>query len=172
MILYLQMIDAPKDRSKFERLYLAYRDLMFYVANQILHNEQDAEDAVHQAFLKVAERIEKIGDPNCPKTRGYLVTIVENKAIDLYRRRKKHPMVELSDTLPGISAVYEGENLLAACILKLPARYREVILLRYFQGYSVKEMAGMLGMSLAAAAKLDQRAKNRLRDLYEREDRR
>lgn len=55
MILYLQMIDAPKDRSKFERLYLAYRDLMFYVANQILHNEQDAEDAVHQAFLKVGE---------------------------------------------------------------------------------------------------------------------
>ena len=169
MIIYLQMIDTPEGRSKFELLYLEYRGLMFHVANKILHNEQDAEDMVHQAFFIVAENIEKIGDPKCPKTQSYIVTIVENQAIDLYRRRQKHQVVELSDELPGISAVYEGENALAACVLKLPARYREVILLRYFQGYSVKEVAAILGLSLSAASKLDQRAKSRLRVLYEKE---
>ena len=169
MMIYLQMIDTPEERSKFEQLYLEYRGLMFHVANNILHHEQDAEDMVHQAFLKVAEHIEKIGDPKCPKTRGYLVTIVENKAIDLYRRRQRRRVVELSDELPGVAAVYEGENTLTICILKLPARYREVILLRYFQGYSVKEVAAVLGLSVAAASKLDQRAKNRLKDLYEKE---
>ena len=61
MMIYLQMIDTPEDRSKFEQLYLEYRGLMFHVANKILRNEQDAEDMVHQAFLKVAENIEKIG---------------------------------------------------------------------------------------------------------------
>lgn len=71
--------------------------------------------------------------------------------------------------MQGVPAVYEGENTLAACILKLPARYREVILLRYHQGYSVKEVAAMLGISHAAASKLDQRAKNRLKELYEKE---
>lgn len=108
MMIYLQMIDTPEDRSKFEQLYLEYRGLMFHVANKILRNEQDAEDMVHQAFLKVAENIEKIGDPKCPKTQSYIVTIVENQSIDLYRRRQKHQVVELSDELPGISAVYEG----------------------------------------------------------------
>lgn len=171
MMIYLQMIDTPEDRSKFEFLYIEYRGLMFHVANKILHNEQDAEDTVHQAFLKVAENIEKIGDPKCPKTQGYIVTIAENKAIDLYRRRQKRQVVELSDDLPGVTAIYEGENTLAACILKLPARYREVILLRYYQGYSVKEVAAILGLSLSAASKLNQRAKNRLRELYEKEDR-
>ena len=171
MMIYLQMIDTPEDRSKFEFLYMEYRGLMFHVANKILHNEQDAEDTVHQAFLKVAENIEKIGDPKCPKTQGYIVTIAENKAIDLYRRRQKRQGVELSDDLPGVTAIYEGENTLAACILKLPARYREVILLRYYQGYSVKEVAAILGLSLSAASKLNQRAKNRLRELYEKEDR-
>ncbi len=171
MMIYLQMIDTPEDRSKFEFLYMEYRGLMFHVANKILHNEQDAEDTVHQAFLKVAENIEKIGDPKCPKTQGYIVTIAENKAIDLYRRRQKRQVVELSDDLPGVTAIYEGENTLAACILKLPARYREVILLRYYQGYSVKEVAAILGLSLSAASKLNQRAKNRLRELYEKEDR-
>ena len=171
MMIYLQMIDTPEDRSKFEFLYIEYRGLMFHVANKILHNEQDAEDTVHQAFLKVAENIEKIGDPKCPKTQGYIVTIAENKAIDLYRRRQKRQVVELSDDLPGVTAIYEGENTLAACILKLPARYREVILLRYYQGYSVKEVAAILGLSLSAASKLNQRTKNRLRELYEKEDR-
>lgn len=171
MMIYLQMIDTPEDRSKFEFLYMEYRGLMFHVANKILHNEQDAEDTVHQAFLKVAEHIEKIGDPKCPKTQGYIVTIAENKAIDLYRRRQKRQVVELSDDLPGVTAIYEGENTLASCILKLPARYREVILLRYYQGYSVKEVAAILGLSLSAASKLNQRAKNRLRELYEKEDR-
>ena len=169
MMIYLQMIDTPEGRSKFEQLYLDYRGLMFHVANKILHNEQDAEDMVHQAFLKVAEHIEKIGEPKCPKTQSYIVTIVENQAIDLYRRRQKRQVVALNDELPGVAAVYEGENALAACVLMLPARYREVILLRYFQGYSVKEVAAILGLSLSAASKLDQRAKNRLKALYEKE---
>ena len=155
-MIYLQMIDTPADRSKFEQLYLEYRGLMFYVANKILQSEQDAEDAVHQAFLSVAENIEKIGEPDSPKTQGYLITITQ--------------MVALDEQMQGIPAAYEGENALTACILKLPARYREVILLRYFQGYSVKEIAGILHLSVAAATKLLQRAKNKLKDLYEKED--
>lgn len=169
VIIYLQMMDTPEERSKFEQIYLEYRGLMFHVANKILQNEQDAEDAVHQAFLNVAEHIQKIGAVTCPKTKSYIVTVVENKAIDLYRRRKRHQIVELGDDIPGIQVVYEGENALAACILKLPPRYREAILLRYVQGYSVKEMASILGVSFSAASKLDQRAKARLKDLYEKE---
>ena len=142
---------------------------MFHVANSILHNEQDAEDAIHQAFLKIAENIQKIDQPVCPKTQGYVVTIAENKAIDQYRRRIKHPLVEMDDEVPGVSPVYEGENTLTACILKLPARYREMILLRYYHGYSVKEIAAMMGISFSAASKLDQRAKKKLKDLYEKE---
>ena len=81
LIIYLQMIETPEEKSKFERLYLEYRGLMYHVAYEILHNEQDAEDAVHQAFVKIAENIKKIDDPVCPKTHGYVVTIVENLSL-------------------------------------------------------------------------------------------
>ena len=64
MIIYLQMLETPEEKSKFEQLYLEYKGLMFHVAYEILHNEQDAEDAVHQAFVKIAENIKKIDDPN------------------------------------------------------------------------------------------------------------
>ena len=85
MIVYLQLIDTAEDRSKFEQLYEQYKQLMFYTAFQILKRPQDAEDAVHHAFLSIAENISKISDPDCPKTRAYIVTIVERKAIDMLR---------------------------------------------------------------------------------------
>lgn len=169
MIIYLQMLETPEEKSKFEQLYLEYKGLMFHVAYEILHNEQDAEDAVHQAFVKIAENIKKIDDPICPKTHSYVVTIVENKAIDIYRKMKNHPTVELIDEIDGIDVHYDGDNTLTQCILQLPARYREMILLRYHHGYSVREIAGMMRISLQAAIKLDQRAKQKLKKLCEKE---
>ena len=54
MLVYLQAIDDPEDRTRFEAMYSAYRGLMFHAANRILQNPQDAEDAVHLAFLSLA----------------------------------------------------------------------------------------------------------------------
>ena len=166
MLIYLQMLETPEEKSLFEQIYLEHCGLMFHVAYEILHNEQDAEDAVHQAFVKIAENIKKIDAPVCPKTHSYVVTIVEHQAIDQYRRLQKHPSVELIEEIQGTNAHYEGDNDLTKCILKLPARYREMILLHH-QGYSVREIAKMLGLSLPAAIKLNQRAKNKLKKLCE-----
>ena len=55
MLIYLQLIDNPRDKATFEDLYYRYRGLMFHTANKILRNRDDAEDAVHQAFLSIAE---------------------------------------------------------------------------------------------------------------------
>ena len=57
MLIYLQTIETDKDKSKFEQIYDAYRGLMFHVAFKILEQEQDAEDAVHHAFVKIAENL-------------------------------------------------------------------------------------------------------------------
>lgn len=70
MIVYMQLIDIAEDRSKFERLYEQYKQLMFYTAFQILKRPQDAEDAVHLAFLSIAENISRISDLDCPKKRA------------------------------------------------------------------------------------------------------
>ena len=60
MLIYLQMLESPEEKSILEQIYLEYRGLMYHVAYKILHNEQDAEDAVHHAFVKIAENIKKI----------------------------------------------------------------------------------------------------------------
>ena len=89
MFLYLSLIDDEEDKSKFEIIYREYRQLMYYVADRILGDTKDSEDVVHDAFLKIIEHIEKISDPKCPQTRYFVVTIVERKAIDLYRQRQR-----------------------------------------------------------------------------------
>lgn len=53
MIIYLHMIENDENKSKFEIMYTEYKNLMLYVANQILHDTLDSEDVVHQSFLKL-----------------------------------------------------------------------------------------------------------------------
>lgn len=169
MIVYLQMIDSPESKSKFEKIYDTYRGLMYYVAYQILGHQQDAEDAVYAAFVKMAENIEKISDPVCPKTRSLVVIIVKNQSIDMLRSRKRHEKVELMEDMVCFSPDYEVKDSLTRCILKLPQRYQNVILLKYSHGYTLREIADMMGLSLAAATKLDQRAKKKLEKLCKEE---
>lgn len=162
MLVYLQMIDAPQERSKFEKIYYAYRDKMYAAAFAILHNEEDAEDAVHHAFVKVAENIDKIFEVECPKTAAYVVTIVENTAIDTYRRKKKHPTVPFDEDMNGLSIEYTDVSDLARCIATLPVKYRQVLILKYYHGFSVREIAKMLSLSAANVSKIEQRAKAKL----------
>ena len=91
------MIDSDADKSKFEILYSEYKNLMYYTANRILCNSSDAEDVVHQAFLKVIEILDTISSPRCHKTRALLVTITEHKAIDLYREKQRRNALPLDE---------------------------------------------------------------------------
>lgn len=163
MLIYVLTIVKSADRPKLERLYLEYRSVMFCAANEILHNEHEAEDAVQQAFMKIAENLDKVPDELSNKTKAFVVTIAENTAIDRYRKLKRHGDCELCEQSCGIEANSADE--LVSCILKLPARYRQFILLKYYHGYSTREIAKLLGMSSAAASKTAQRAKQRLEQL-------
>ena len=166
MLFYLQMIETDEDKSKFEEIYKTYRNLMYYIAFSRLHQEQDAEDAVHHVFVKIAENIKKI-EPASPKTKQYIVTMVDNHVTDVLRGRSRHPAVEYSDELQGEPfAMTDGENALVTCILHLPKQQRMVIWLKYYHGYNLREIAKMLDISLVYAQKLDQRAKKRLKSLY------
>ncbi len=157
---------APKGGDKFEHLYLRYRQLLYAVAMKILGHPQDAEDAVQQGFLSVYQNLEKISQVDSPKTRAFLIIIVERKAIDILRARAKAG-VELEDDLPGLQIPPPGEGALGDALLQLGAGSREALLLRYYMGYSTREVAQILGISESAAGKLLWRAKGRLKALLE-----
>lgn len=175
MLIYLAMIESSEERSKFEIIYDTYKQLMYYTASNILGDTTDSEDVVHEAFLKTIEILEKIDNPLCPQTRSLVVTITENKAIDLYRRRKNHsivPFVEEYLGVPEQSKIDQipDQEVVAKTILSLPGRYREVLLLRYAQGYSMDEIAIILSMTKENVKKTIQRARKKLEELLSQEE--
>ena len=161
MLVYLSMIDSMEDQSKFEKIYWEYQNLMYYIASQLLKNPLDIEDAVHNAFVSIAERISEIEEPVCLKTKGYIVTITEHKAVDILRRQRRYFELAVEDT-PAIPIDPESKSIFTDCLEQLPERYRQVILLKYYYGFSTRELAKELRVSKANAAKLDQRAKQKL----------
>ena len=155
MLIYLQALDSAEDRTRFEALYTAYRGLMFHVARRILNNDQDAEDAVHMAFLSLAEH--SLPQSLGPRARCLAATVAERKAIDLYRAKRRRPTAELEE-IPSCEGP-PSDGTLAGAMAALPPRYREVLLLKYYNGYSTAEIAGFLGLTPGNVRQLTLRAK-------------
>lgn len=169
VLVYLSMIEGPEERNKFEIVYQQYKSLMYYVAYRILREERDAEDAVHNAFVRIAEHIDKISEPVCPKTRAFVVLIVERTAINEYNHQRRRRGLPLEEEALGAAGAWAPEgpeegDAVARAIAALPDRDRELILLKHWQGFSDREIAGLLGMKPGAVSRALQRAKEKLRE--------
>lgn len=159
MLLYLQMLSSDDDREKFEELYSKYRLLMFSIAKEILKNNEDSEDAVHQAFLSLVRYIDKIESVNSPETQSLVSIITKNKAIDIYRKRTKESCIDIEEAFMGKQIVLQEDNNLAQIILGLPPKMRDILLLHYDNGYSTLEISKMLNMKQNTVQKNITRAK-------------
>ena len=174
MLLYLSLIDTPENKSKFEQLYRAYEQTMFYVANRILKDTYLSEDAVHQAFLRIIDNLDKIKEINCHKTKGFIVIITENIAIDIYRKRKQETCISFDEIeiyvedTAGTAPSFENE--LEEAIAKLPVNYLTVFKLKYSYGYSDKEISELLHITEANVRKRIERGKKKLAELLSLRD--
>jgi RNA polymerase sigma-70 factor (ECF subfamily) len=165
MMIYVSVIESPAEQSLFEQIYYAYRDMLYGVAMKHLHNELDAEDAVHQTFLYVAENFYKFSAGVCHKTARYLVITVRCRAMDILRQKNRCLPLEDAEDMPADKQEYPGLSILARCIAKLPENYRDALILRMHYGFTFREIAKLMGISEANARKLVTRAKNMLKKI-------
>lgn len=169
------MLDSDEDKSRFEVLYNLYRQSMYAIAYGILHNEFDAEDAVHESFLKIANHFEKIEEIKCPKTKAFIVIIVKNTSIDIYNRNKKtaENTIFIDDMCNRVIDEKAFEDidyqLLLNKIDELPETFKDILYLRYVNGFFVEDTARLLNISVDAAYKRIQRAKIILSDKLKEE---
>lgn len=169
MLLYLALIDTPEDKNKFEEIYISYEKTMFYVANRILKDRHLSEDAVHQAFLRIVDNLDKIEEISSHKTKGFIVIITENIAIDLYRKRKREACISFDEIeiyvedTEDIASIFE--NQVEQAIAKLPVNYLTIFKLKYSHGYSDKEIAKLLHITETNVRKRIERGKKKLLEL-------
>lgn len=152
-MIYLMMIDTEEDKRKFVVLYEKYRYLMMKVAYDVLRDNYLAEDAVHEAFIKVAKNMARIGDVNTKETKRYLITITKNATIDIYRKRRIQMNREIfvdelgEDDLPLSYMETDIDNRILDILKNLPVKYRDIFILKYSSKLDNDEIAELLNIS-------------------------
>ena len=169
LICYLQMLDTPEEKIRFEEIYLKYCGLMYHAANAVLHNRQDAEDAVHNAFLRIIKHIRRLQNAPPQDLAPLAAVIARNEAISLHRKRRAEVPLEAWDGVDETSEAITDYHALIESFTRLPQTYRAVMEMKLLLGYSDGEIAGKLGLSKTAVSTRISRGRQFLRDIVEQE---
>lgn len=122
-----------------------------------------AEDITGQVFLEAIEGIGRYRNRGRPIT-AWLLTIARHRAIDWRRRRRAQPEAldgDVEETAPPAASVEDALRLLD----RLTPEQREVMVLRFVEGYSVDETARLTGRSSGSVKALQHRAVRQLRSV-------
>jgi len=155
--------------SFIEQCYRLYEQKMYYVAYRIIGDSGLAEDAVHEAFIKLMNSDVCFDDVCSEDCKRYIITVIRNSAINIYNRNKRDcEIIYLTDRNPDLheTSAYDNEDIhILEFINQLPAKYYEVVYCIAVREMSVKETALSLGISEVNVRKRYQRAKHKLKDM-------
>ena len=155
----------PLDAREAERLVETYADLILRLSYTYLSHTQDAQDVCQTVFLKLLERAPVFAGPDHEK--AWIIRTTVNTCKDLLKshwRKTTAPMEAAAVPAPEA----EDGSLLAAVNL-LPPKYRLVIYLYYFEGYSAQEIARLLGCPRTTVSTQLRRGREQLKPLLESE---
>jgi RNA polymerase sigma factor (sigma-70 family) len=139
-------------------LFDTYSGMVYRLAFSYLRQAQDAEDAVQAVFLKM---IEGKAQPIQGKERAFLTQITINYCKDALRTVWRRRVEPLDDT---IAFEQKEDRELFDAVMALPDKYRIVVHLHYYEGYSFPEIAAFLEISPSAVSMRMHRARNVLKN--------
>jgi RNA polymerase sigma-70 factor (ECF subfamily) len=180
-----QLLAALRARAPgaYEQLVRSHGGRMLAVARRLLSSEEDARDAVQEAFLNAFRNIDRFEGQALLST--WLHRIIVNVSLMKLRSRKRKPEESLDHLLPAFkddghfaerfeSGTEPADQQLAreeeaaavrAAIDELPDHYRTILLLRDIEGISTQEVAEQLEISPNAVKLRLHRARQALRTL-------
>ena len=158
-----------KDNIKLQRLYELYEQPMYRIAYAVLHSSELAEDAVSDAFLRIIKKLGRLGEPESPKTRSYIVKVIKSTSINIYRRNRQFyihelPIDEGTMQIPDPSAnveekaVSEDTDTLLSSVSETD---RSIMIMRS-GGMSWKEVAVRVSMTESNVRKRFERARKKV----------
>ena len=158
------------DREKFQSAVSQYQDTVFRVALHCMGRIQEAEDAVQEVFLRLYIHKEPFENPE--HLRRWLIRVTVNVCRDVLKNPWRRRQVSL-DSVP--EPVFEQPEQLELYqeVLNLSEKYRVVLVLFYYEEFSTKEIAEILGLKQSAVTTRLSRArallKQRLKGVWEDE---
>ena len=147
-----------KNKSEISRVLQDYGDMLYRTAYLLLGNPHDVQDALQETLLRYLEKAPAFVSSDHEK--AWLLRVTSNYCKDCLRFRRRHSCLDLE---PLQECLLAEEHAHVQELYALPAKWKTVLLLHYFEGYSVKEIGEILGLSESAVKKRLQRAREALR---------
>ena len=160
---------APDRDERFVSLVDRYQEQVLRVCCIYLGDRSQAEDAVQETFLKVYRTLDKFRGESSEKT--WIMKIAMHVCYDMnhtgwFRHTSRHVTPDmLAEQAAEPKDERDGE--LAEAVQKLPRRLREVILLYYYEGMKVNEIADALKLSHSSVSGRLIRGREKLRNMLE-----
>lgn len=151
------------ERSRYIEAVRTYGSTVFRIAYQYCGNKSDAEDIVQNTFIKLLQ-LEK-GFTDEAHLKRWLIRVAINDAKNLnlsFWKRKVYALVEAQEESYTFATV--EDNAIYEAVMKLPAKYRIVVHLYYFEDYSVKEIAEIVKAKESAVQTQLMRARAKLKE--------
>lgn len=150
------------DKDAFEVLVTKHQGRVFAVAGGILRNREDVEDIAQQVFLKAYFSLKRFDQRSAFSTWLYKITV--NECWDLLRKKKVRPLVfeselseeqahlyqsteQTSDFAPDVSSHLEAKQQVDQWLDCLEERDRAMLVLKEVQGFTVEEIAEIMGIN-------------------------
>lgn len=133
------------DKDSFDLLYQDYYLILYRTALLILGNKEDAEDALQESFIAIYKNIASLSDFN--KLKPWIFSILKNSCYTRYRKRKREFPDEFVLEKADSNSISKEEddfllsNEVEAALLNLKEKEREVLVLFYYNDFSIEEIA-------------------------------
>lgn len=145
-----------------ERLANAYADAILRLSYTYLKNTQDAQDICQTVFVKLLTEPRQF--ESAEHERAYVLRMAANACKDLLKSPWRKRTCGL-ETVLEVPAPEAGDGTVLAAVNQLPAHYRAVIYLFYYEGYQAAEIGKILGVPTATVHTRLARGRAKLKDI-------
>ena len=155
---------AAGDMLAFRTLYAASAGRLLAIALRILREQQAAEDAVQEAFLRIWRNAARY-DAARGTPLAWMGVIARNAALDMIDRRQSSESLDAADGPElAVAAVEPPDARLGQCLKRLPPDQARAIVTMYNEGLSHSELADRLSVPLGTAKSWVRRGTRLLRE--------
>lgn len=145
-------------------MYEKHAKSVYGVCLMYLKNKDDAEEAVSEAYIRLMENMSDFESDAHAK--AYLMRTAVNICKNQLKSGWRKNTIQNEDVLLYMTS--PSEERVMEEILSLPPKYRVIIYLHYYVGYSTKEIAGIINISQSAVLSRLSRGRDKLRDILEK----
>lgn len=162
------------DERVFERVYATFFDVLYNYGCKYTSNSELVEDAVQDLFVRFWKNRGNLNEP--PSLKNYLFKAFRNHMNDRLRADGKYILDDFGkqyvfEVVPSPEAIREASELaegkqkkLAEAMRQLTDRQREAIFLRFYEGFSYRDIAELMGITVKATYKLMARSIQTIRE--------